>query len=180
MRIHQHTAHSPSHAALLCSGGQGRQIIRLRKTDWQGFRSGCRVLFQGRKHFIARKMNVDRFLRIGSVNNAVHQIQGWGAGDASTNVLFENFVINRGEISINVTANHITKSISKLLRSHYRAVLALLIGIGIKYESALKNFTQNGMQCIVNDPVSKRRRGNDSMLGVKYFYLPVASKFPSC
>ena len=94
--------------------------------------------FQGRKHFIARKMNVDRLLGIGSVNNAVHQIQGSGACDASTNVLFENFMINRGEISINVTAKHITKSISKLLISHYRAVPALAIGIGIKNEFALE------------------------------------------
>ena len=123
--------------------------------------------FQGRKHFIAREMNVDRFLRIGSVNNAVHQIQGSGACDASTNVLFENFVNNRGEISINATAKHITKSIPKLLISCHRAVRALALAIctGIKNESALEYLTQNGMQRMVNDPVSKRRCGNDSMLG---------------
>ena len=32
------------------------------------------------------------------------------------------------------------------------------------------------MQCIVNDPVSKRRRGNYSVLGVKHFYFPTASR----
>ena len=49
-------------------------------------------------------------------------------------------VATREEISINVTAKHITKSISKLFLSRCRAVrdLALAIGIGIKYESALE------------------------------------------
>ena len=49
-------------------------------------------------------------------------------------------VAPRREVSINVTAKHITKTISKLQISSHRAVraraLALAIGIGIKYESA--------------------------------------------
>ena len=87
-------------------------------------------------------------------------------------------VAPRREVSINVTAKHITKSISKLLISRHCAVraLALAIGIGIKNESALEYFIHNSMQCMVNDSVSKRRRGNGSMLGVKYFCSPVAPR----
>ena len=82
------------------------------------------------------------------------------------------------KISINVTMKHVTKSISVLLISRCRATpaLALAIGIGTKNEFALEYCTQNGMQCMVNDPVSKRRYGNDLMLGVNYFCFPVASR----
>ena len=64
------------------------------------------------EQIVARKQNVDGFLRIAAVDNHVQQCQSARAGEAATQVLFENGVVDGGEVAINIAAQHITITVA--------------------------------------------------------------------
>ena len=54
---------------------------------------------QGSEQVIARKIQVDRFLGIGRINDAVNEVQGLVAGDPPADVVLEDLVVDRRKIS---------------------------------------------------------------------------------
>ena len=133
---------------------------------------------EGRKQVVTRIMQTHRLLRVGGIHDPVRESQGASAGDPPAEVPLEGFVVNGREIAIDVAAQDMLEAVPKFLITRDGAMrpLALPVCVTVMDEAPLEQRSADCTKCVMNDPIPKRRWGDDAMFGIKNLDRPVAAR----
>ena len=113
---------------------------------------------EGGEEIVAGEVEVDRFLRVGTVDDVVGDVEGTLAGQTAAQVALQDGVVNGGEVAVDVAAEHVPEAVAELLVAGDGAVgaLPLPIGVGVEDEAALEDGLRDRAEGVVDDPVSER------------------------
>lgn len=124
--------------------------------------------FDRGQQIIARKVEMNGFLRIGPVDNPIEQPQRRCAGDTSAEVPFQDRVIDGGKISVDVAAQHMTRAVAELLIPRHAGMgsFADAVGETVIDEATLEDWLDDMTERMMDDTVSKRSGGDTSRLRI--------------
>ena len=118
---------------------------------------------------VARKVERHRLLGVGAVDDPVRQRQGAGADDAPAQVALEDFMVDGGEVAVDVAAQDMAETVAEPLVAGDGPVRALAgaVGVAVVDEAALEEGLGDRAEGVVDHPVAERRGGDDAVLGVE-------------
>ena len=81
---------------------------------------------------VPSKVEVHRLLRVGAVDDAVRQCQSTRTGNATTQITLQDFMVDSGEVAVDVATQHGSEPVTKRLVTGDGAMRSLADAVGGK------------------------------------------------
>ena len=118
-----------------------------------------------------------RLLPVRPVYDPVRQLQCARTSDAPSQIPFENLVIDGREVAEDVAPQHVPETVAELFVARHGPMssLADAVGVAVVDESAVEQRLAHGAPRVMDHPVAKWGRGDNSVFWIEYLDFPVTA-----